>query len=350
MDQGVAANKGLFEQYDGEANRYIDLYTWQPDPSAVQQPIIPVGFRMELYEPFFTMGSGKNLLPCKRPFDIQGDEFPLLVQDYRVSFRRRFDRGFLKENFFGAAASIDDLFEWQGAPGFFASNNGAVVATLANELITNTTTQNDLQLITHSQDTAEQHDKSISAIEKYVPKLDVYASQFVPPSDTTITQQLFIDKGFPSFIFLRMEWDSREMDSAFAAYGEESVKRPKIQSVVVKLFGRENQFVSKLLEQDLYHMCRRNCHKYCNFLKLWNDEHALLLSLEDLGLMGQNAGYPNKKRLEFEIRVTWESFANVSLGHTMEQVGRKVQLRTVFVNENHYFRGDPTQTEFYEVF
>ena len=119
---------------------------------------------------------------------------------------------------------------------------------------------------------------------------------------------------------------------------------------MVKIIGKENPFVSRLLEPDLYFMCRRNCHKYCNFKRLWDRENALLLSLEDIGLMGEDHGYPNRKRLELEFRVTWEAPIGGSLLDVMEQVGRKVQLRTVFINENHYLRGDPSQTEFYAVF
>ena len=147
-----------------------------------------------------------------------------------------------------------------------------------------------------------------------------------------------------------MEWDSRELAPEFAAHEDAEIRRLPIQSVVIKLFGFENPYVSKLLEADLYNICRRNCHKYCNFKSLWDTENAILLTLEDIGLMGQQNGYPNKKRYEFEIRVTWKVPEDLSLEETMTTIGRTVQLRTVFVNENHYLRGDRSQTEFYEVF
>lgn len=251
------------------------------------------------------------------------------------------------ETFFANMATVDDVYGWDG---FYYSNNGVILPTFAETEITNQFSQKDLKLIVFSANTAIQDDKSISAIEKYVPKLDVYASQFVVPSLTTITHRFSVDKGLPSFFFFRMEWDSRETHYQFAEIGDQQIVRPQIQSLVVTIVGRENPFVSKLLEDELYYMCRKNCHKYCNFKYLWDYENALLLSLEDLGLMGEDHGYPNRKRLDLEFRVTWKAPIIGGLSDTMEQVGRKVQLRSVFVNENHYLRGDPSQTEFYEVF
>ena len=285
------------------------------------------------------------MFPCKRPFDITGAEFPLLIQDYRINFRRRYDRFWYKTAYDGEE-DIDDIFGWNR---FYTSVLDAQIDTDRYVVITNKQEQRNLQLITSSQDSANQEDKSISVIEKYVPKLDVYASQFVSPNETTLTQNIYCDKGFPSYLFLRMEWNSRERDPATLTEGSD-IKRLPIQSVVIKLFGLENPFVSKLLEADLYHICRKNCHKYCNFKTLWDNEHALLLTLEDIGLMGEQSGYPNKKRFEFEIRVTWKLPAVATHEDKLIDIGRTVQLRTVFVNENHYLRGDRSQTEFYEVF
>jgi len=113
----------------------------------------------------------------------------------------------------------------------------------------------------------------------------------------------------------------------------------------------ENQYVSKLLERDLYYITKRNCHKYCNFKHLWDKEHALLLSLEDLGLMGEQQGYPNKKRMELEITANWVMpDESTIIGQMHHAAGRKIQLRTVMIHENHYLRGDPSQIEFYNVY
>ena len=60
-------------------------------------------------------------------------------------------------------------------------NANVEIPSIANSTITQNMEQRNLQLITKSQDSANQQDKSISVIEKYVPKLDVYASQFVSP-------------------------------------------------------------------------------------------------------------------------------------------------------------------------
>ena len=349
LDQSNAGHKTLFEGYYGENGREINLYTAQPDKTQVHYPIIPIGFQYKLYEPFFVMGSGKSMLPCKRPFDIEGDEFPLVVQDYRVTFRRRFDRGFYKYPLNSNTARIEDYYSWDR---FFTT--GSVVAGVdivrekVGDVLIDKQIQHNLKLITHSQDTAIQAEKEISFIEKYVPKLDIYATSFVSPDDATITQRLYIDKGFPSFLFLRIEWNSREMDPSFTS--TTPLTRLKIQSVVVKLFGKNNEFVSSLLEEDLYFLCRKNCHKYCDFKNLWDNENALLLSLEDLGLMGELVGFPNRKRLDFEIRVTWKLPETDTYERMMTTAGRTVQLRSVFINENHYLRGGRSQIEFYEVF
>ena len=61
-------------------------------PQAVS-PVIPVGFRHDMYEPFFSFGSGTGLFPCKRPLDQQKKTWPIVVQDYDITFQRRYDRG-----------------------------------------------------------------------------------------------------------------------------------------------------------------------------------------------------------------------------------------------------------------
>ena len=105
-----------------------------------------------------------------------------------------------------------------------------------------------------------------------------------------------------------------------------------------------------MLENELYHICRKNAHKYSGFQDLWDNENALLLILEDIGLMGEQVGYPNRKRLEMELRVTWEAPEDDTLMAAMHDIGRRVQLRTVFIHENNYLRGDARQMEFYEVY
>jgi hypothetical protein len=348
INQANANHKALFEQYNGVGDRQIDLFHVQPDiDSVTQQPIIPIGFSLQFYEPFFTVGSGKNLLPCKRPFDVDELEFPLAIQDYRITFRRRYDRGLLTEGFF-ANLVITQIFGYDG----FIHDAALANQIPANVMIQNEKIQNNLQLTTFSQDTVKQEDKQISTIEKYVPKLYIYATQFVEVTAAEQSQKLYLDNGFPSFLFIRLEWDNRENDQAFRDFeqGGLRIPRPKIQSLVVKLFGKENPFVSKLLEEELYHLCRKNSHKYCGFQDLWDNENAVLLSLEDIGLMGENVGYPNRKRLEMEFRVTWEVPLAGTLMGAMHDVGRLVQLRTVFVHENNYLRGDARRIEFYEVF
>ena len=144
-----------------------------------------------------------------------------------------------------------------------------------------------------------------------------------------------IRRGYPSYFFIRCAWDESSIT-------QEYIKRPSIQSVEFRLFDQENPFTSKLVEDDLYYLCRKNCHKYCKFQDLWDRENALLLKLEDVGLITEKFGYPYQKRLELEIKVTWASNTDLN--------GRKIKLRTVCIYENQEFQGDVRSSEFVEIF
>ena len=104
----------------------------------------------------------------------------------------------------------------------------------------------------------------------------------------------------------------------------------------------------------MYHICHKNCHKYCKFQDLWENEHALLLSLEDIGLMTEQFGYPYQKRLELQINVQWNSnnamvkYRNDHGESQANQESRLVTLRTICVYENGQFIGDVRRSEFVE--
>ena len=57
-------------------------------------------------------------------------------------------------------------------------------------------------------------------------------------------------RGFPSYFFIRLEYDDRSFDPTLASdphdlQQPERVIRPRIESIVFKLFGQENPFVSE---------------------------------------------------------------------------------------------------------
>ena len=159
------------------------------------------------------------------------------------------------------------------------------------------------------------------------------------------TSQLhYLDRGFPSYFFIRVEWDPPG----------NYIARPSIQSLNFKLFTQENTYTSQLSENEIYYLSRQNCHKYCGFKQLWEHENAVLLRLEDIGLMTETVGYPHRTRLELEIRATWSSNAAIqsfstAVGETEAQRNAKpVRLRTVLIYENAEFVGDIRRSEFVE--
>ena len=145
-----------------------------------------------------------------------------------------------------------------------------------------------------------------------------------------------------------MEWDQDDRKD------EGVIPRASIHSIKFRLFNQENPYVSKLTESELYYLSHRNCHKYCRFQELWENENAVLLSLEDIGLITEKMGYPHRKRLELEITVTWKTNAALdvfrgAIGITTEELAvRTLRLRTVCVYENGEFIGDIRRSEFVE--
>jgi len=151
-------------------------------------------------------------------------------------------------------------------------------------------------LVVNSSDHGKQPEKDVSTIVQYAPHLLPFQTESVPFSVETATQQLYLDRGYPSFFFIRMEWDQNTTKD------EGVVPRATIHSIQFRLFNQENPYVSKLTESELYYLSHSNCHKYCGFQELWENENAVLLSLEDIGLITEKLGYPHRKRLELEIR------------------------------------------------
>ena len=303
------------------------------------RPIIPVGFAHDLYEPFFSFGSGTGLFPCKRPLDQQRNEWPIAIQDYDIFFSRRLDRGILQER---GMDSTKDGFNGEPYP-YMVDENEAVFQVVNNYRRKN----GDPTLIVYSSDIGKQTEKDISEINQYAPTLLPYQSSPVQYSAKTTGQTLYLDRGFPSFFFVRLEWEPTEVDLGF-------IPRASIQSIKFSLFDQENPYTKSLTEDELYYVCHNNCHKYCKFQTLWNEENALLLSLEDLGLMKEQMGYPHRKRLELAVEVTWDTNDALDTflkSMTSEEVSiddRKLRLRTVCVYENGEFIGDIRRSEFVE--
>ena len=331
--------------WDGTGNRYWSIATIQPDPTRVARPIIPIRFSFKLYEPFFSLGSAKGMFPLIRPFDVPSGDFPLLIQDYRIDFQRRYDRGFILNSWFGVLDTMNVVYGQDDNHNFYPD-------TVIDNYLDTKMKQGKLNLITYSKDYGQQSQKDVSTIEKYVPKLVVHASGFVDIDSRQITQNIYMSRGFPSYFFIRLEYNNRSYARELATDLNNTLEatrviRPSIGSLVIRLFGQENTFVSKLTEQELYQICRKNCHKYCGFKDLWDNENALLLKLEDFGLWKESQGYPFRKRFELELRVTWSYPAGgyVDKAHT---IGRQVQLRTVAIYESHFVRGDIRSIEFVE--
>jgi hypothetical protein len=221
-----------------------------------------------------------------------------------------------------------------------------------DDFLTTHISQANLKLLTYSKDYGKQAEKSVSTIEKYVPKLIVHASQFYEIDATSATQRISFARGFPSFLFIRLEYNDRSWIPELAADPANLIVhtaciRPSIQSITFTLFGQENPFIQNLTERELYIICKKNCHKYCGFKNLWDNENALFLRMEDLGLWREKFGYPFRKRYEIEIRVTWELDATGYVARA-NTAGRLVQLRTVAIYESHYLMGDVRKLEFSE--
>ena len=185
-------------------------------------------------------------------------------------------------------------------------------------------------------------EKDISTIVQYAPVLVPFETVPIKFSEKTATQILYLERGYPSYLFIRLEWDPREEDEGF-------IPRSSIQSIQFRLFGQECQYTSKLTEDELYHICHKNCHKYCGFQQLWENENALVLTLEDIGLITEKAGYPRRKRLELELKVTWLQNAKMKEALAEDEAitnERLLRLRTVCIYENRIFMGDIRRSEF----
>ena len=204
-------------------------------------------------------------------------------------------------------------------------------------------------LIVNSSDIGDQREKDISTIVQYAPTLIPYITSPFRFGDKLngVRQSIALERGYPSFFFIRLEWEPTEID-------EGNIPRPTIQYIEFKLFGQECPYLTKLTEDELYHICHKNCHKYCHFQDLWENENALVLSLADIGLITEKSGYPRRKRLELEIFVKWDGNPAITQKLVDEAnadtENRMLTLRTICIYENQQFLGDIRRSEFLETY
>ena len=289
------------------------------------------------YEPFFVFNSGMNLFPAKRPYDRQPHTYPLVIQDYDIQFRRNITSKILSKrpSDFNVLAT------------YYQSNWYANIGTLWNIISDYQAVYNSKPtLIVRSGDYGNQQEKDISVIHQYAPLVEINQTSARFHANG-ITAKLFLDKGFPSFFFLRLDW---QIVSTL-------LRRASIQSVKITMFNQENTFVSKLTEDELYYICLKNCHKYCKFHQLWSMENALVFRLEDFGLMTEDVGYPHKKRLEIDITVSWDVNTEIAEKLGISKADARVHvadyeiaLRTMMIYENRQFIGDIRRNDFIETY
>ena len=250
-----------------------------------------------LFEPLLGFQSGWALLDAARPFNQQNMKFPLAIQDYqidvfKVSQRKDVVKRILRDK---RLASTDDcLLADDSAYGEYYSVNVGIAARLHSNNNVNQGAVNvefsagandnfkltDISLVSYSDDSAKQENKSVSQVRLHAPKFMVFSKEFALPKGTVdfdsktsganlgeISRPIIMggsdptsrgapqvkisintSKGFPSFLLLYLEdfgvdfYDPTKVNSPDnVGYDTDCLigSHPKIAALTVRVFGQD---------------------------------------------------------------------------------------------------------------
>ena len=348
------------------------------------------------FEPLLGFQSGYKLFDGKRPYNQQNMKYPLAIQDYSVNvqkYSRTADT--LKRLLYSPVQNLHSLpseFSYAAAIDLNENLDGRLnVCVPLLEL-------SDPELVSFSDDSALQANKTVSSVSLHAPTFVVFSSpvELVPnemeqllPAENSLTYNgavpgriasatdkkpsiyiLGVDagtkeavikcntaKGLPSFFLIYLEdFGNDYFDNTFATasnkydVGTDMIvgAHPQIYELEIQVFGQSFPITKQLSYQELEYLTKKNSNPRCNFKDNMNVDPIVFLKLEDLGLATESVGYPSVKRLEMEIRIKqlvlpaqWNQRYR-----TAGQLPPPMRAYAAFVYENHVLEGNNNRLDF----
>ena len=353
---------------------------------------------IEAYEPLLGFQSGWSDLDCVRPFNQQHNKFPLALQDYDLRIEKlpfRMERS-IKHR--ASCANDDTLAAETQIPSVDSHSAFKTAASDPRIRLVNVKTPESAELVSFSDDSAKQANKTVSTVQLHAPVIQAYRKQFIFPQDEAVafkektseqTTELLVgeagtpksmsirietSKGLPSFFVIYLEdfgpnvdllgldafdqrdWKNGQTAVTSALHDSKAYDRntvgachPKATGIRISVQGDTFPLTAQLGKEELEYMTHKNSHKYCDFRKNMTTDPIVFLKLEDLGLANCQMGYPHPKRTIIDIDVTKIMFA-AGIGSTYYTIHQdyapKVELSVGLVYENHLLEGNTNRVEF----
>ena len=352
---------------------------------------------VESYEPLLGFQSGWADLDCVRPFNQQHKKFPLALQDYDLRITKKPWRLEQVVKHKASCANDDTLETFLGVPTILDRAQNLTDRSDPRQRIVNVESPESSVLVSFSDDSAVQANKTVSTVQLHAPYIFAYRKRFQFPVDQMAdfilktkrqTQELIIgESGLPEKMSLQIE-TSKGLPSYFLIYLEDfgpntilqgenprapaqwiplaagrsllansthydrnsfGACHPKVTGIRIKVHGDEFPVTAQLGKEELECLTQKNSHKYCDFRRNMTSDPILLLKLEDLGLANCQMGYPMVKRMKIEVDITKLMFFTGagSTWYAEDATGApNVELSVGLVYENHLLEGNNNRVEF----
>ena len=122
---------------------------------------------------------------------------------------------------------------------------------------------------------------------------------------------------------------------------------PKITGLRISSFNQEYPITKQLTEESLTYLTCKNSHPQTDFSKHMRHDPIVFLKLEDVGIGADVAGYPESRRVEFDIEITNYVLPTDFREMTYYRNGQpEFELTVGMVYENHVCEGTNDRMEF----
>ena len=349
---------------------------------------------VESYEPLLGFQSGWADLDCVRPFNQQHKKFPLALQDYNLRITKKPFRLEEVVKHKASCANDDTLGTYLGVPTILDRNQNVTDRSDPRQRIVNVNPPESSQLVSFSDDSAVQANKTVSTVQLHAPYIIANRKRFQFPQDQlaefilktkrqsqeliigesglpeTMSLRIETSKGLPSFIVIYLEdsgptaflqglgprapnaWVPMNADRSSLSNSTHYDRNtfgachPKATGIRIKVQGDEFPVTAQLDKEELEYLTQKNSHKYCDFRRNMTSDPIILLKLEDLGLANCQMGYPTVKRTIIDVDITKLIFFTGAGSTWYTAAPANVELSVGLVYENHVLEGNTNRVEF----
>lgn len=196
----------------------------------------------------------------------------------------------------------------------------------------------DVKLYLESYNTFDQKDKELASVNLPWPEIESFEKVFkYMSSPLTIKCQTI--RGKPDYVFVILE-------HAYNKEGDCIGRNPKITLLKMEVYGEDLTCISKLDENSLYHLTRRNSHIHADTAKNYDELGAVLLTKNDCMDFQQWRGYEGVDIFPLDVTVMDFEEPTDENGNDMGVDDLDMRLRVLFIYPDYSLEGKLHEAKF----